>query len=159
MRRFSVRTCHVNMLFYCSCVCSRISGGPRLCSAVGPLLRKGSVKSINGLVPINWTICGQFRKGRDSCRHHRVGPSELHQLTHAVLFHSTCCVFLCFFFFRSSSPPALFFFKRSTSKPELGLMWGPQIDRVLQQGCGDLRWKRVAVVCAGIQRCIFLCAL
>lgn len=29
--------------------------------------------------------------------------------------------------------------KRGISKQELGLIWGPQIDCILQPGCGDLR--------------------
>lgn len=30
------------------------------------------------------------------------------------------------------------YLKRSISKQELGLIWGPQIDCILQPGCGDL---------------------
>lgn len=60
------------------------------------------------------------------------------------------CYFLTFFFFIPppcfSSPSA--HLNRRITKLELGLIWEPQIDCILQPGCRDLWWKWIGMVWA-----------
>lgn len=101
--------------------------------------------------------CGKLRWRKDSCRPY--GPVCYGRISiHTHLLYSLCYFFYFFFIPLPcfSSPSA--HLNRSISKLELGLIWGPQIDCILQPGCGDLWWKWMGMVWAGMQRCILWCA-
>lgn len=101
--------------FACSCNCSITLEGLALCSC-WPHDHQPSVAS---LTPVGIV--------ESDCKSH--------QITHAVVLFD----FIWFYFFVPFLPLLCFSLRGVLPKPELWLMWGPQIDRVLQQGCGDLR--------------------